>query len=128
MHRIQRIGPLSLAKIQGVMFLVIGLIFGVLYGVIMGIAGVVTMAAGEEEGAMFLILGAASLFGFPILYAVMGFLMGALMAWAYNLAARYIGGLEVELATVEPPAGKPTAGTSEIPEASPEVQAPGAGL
>ena len=102
MHRIQRIGPLSLAKIQGVMFLVIGLIFGVLYGVIMGIAGVVTMSAGEEEGAMFLILGAVSVFGFPIFYAVMGFLMGALMAWAYNLAARYIGGLEVELAAVDP--------------------------
>lgn len=107
MQRIMRIGPLSLAKIQGVMFLVIGLIFGVLYGVIMGVAGAVTMAAGEEEGAMFLILGAVSLFGFPILYAVMGFLMGALMAWAYNLAARHIGGLEVVLTAEEPPAASP---------------------
>jgi len=128
MQRILRIGPLSLAKIQGVMFLVMGLIFGVLYGVIIGIAGIVTMGAGEGEGALFLILGAAAIIGFPIVYGIMGFLMGALMAWAYNLAARFIGGLEVELATVEPPAGKPPASTSEIPEATPEVQAPGAGL
>jgi hypothetical protein len=116
MQRIRRIGPLSLAKIQGVMFLVIGLIIGVLYGVIIGIAGIVTLGAGEEEGMIFMILGAVSIIVFPVIYAAMGFLMGALMAWAYNLAARYIGGLEVELIPGEPGRLEPDAAAPAAPE------------
>ena len=33
----------------------------------------------------------------PVLYGVMGFIFGVLMAVVYNLVARWIGGIEVEV-------------------------------
>jgi hypothetical protein len=36
----------------------------------------------------------------PILYGLIGFLMGALAAWVYNFAARQIGGIQLELRPV----------------------------
>ena len=43
------------------------------------------------------------MFGFgifmPIVYGVMGFIFGILMAAIYNLIARWIGGIEVEVET-----------------------------
>jgi hypothetical protein len=38
----------------------------------------------------------------PIVYGLIGFLMGALTAWAYNFAARQIGGIQLELRPVIP--------------------------
>ena len=34
---------------------------------------------------------------FPIFYGVLGFLTGAVGAWVYNLLAKWIGGVELEL-------------------------------
>jgi hypothetical protein len=33
----------------------------------------------------------------PVFYGVMGFVFGALTAWAYNLVAQRIGGIRLEL-------------------------------
>ena len=33
----------------------------------------------------------------PIMYAIMGFVMGAFSAWVYNFFARRIGGIRLEL-------------------------------
>ncbi|HKM86274.1 MAG TPA: DUF3566 domain-containing protein [Terriglobales bacterium] len=33
----------------------------------------------------------------PVVYGLMGFVMGALGAWVYNLIARWIGGIKLEL-------------------------------
>jgi hypothetical protein len=38
----------------------------------------------------------------PILYGLIGFLIGALTAWVYNFAARKIGGIQLELRPVVP--------------------------
>ena len=38
----------------------------------------------------------------PMVYGLIGFLMGALTAWAYNFAARQIGGIQLELRPVIP--------------------------
>ncbi len=40
--------------------------------------------------------GAFALFA-PVIYGVMGFLLGMISAAIYNLAARFVGGIEVEL-------------------------------
>ena len=42
--------------------------------------------------------GALGLIILPVFYALVGFLVGALHAWVYNLAARYVGGIEIETA------------------------------
>jgi hypothetical protein len=38
----------------------------------------------------------------PIVYGLIGFLMGALTAWVYNFAARRIGGIQLELRPAVP--------------------------
>ena len=97
MHRIRRFGILSMAKIQGVLLLLFGLLFGLLYGIVLAIVGIVAAVSGEKEGAILIVAGVGCMIGFPVLYGGMGFVMGALMAWFYNLIAGRIGGLEVDL-------------------------------
>jgi len=36
----------------------------------------------------------------PVIYGAMGFVIGALTAWIYNLVARRIGGIQLELKPV----------------------------
>lgn len=114
MQRIQRIGVLSLAKIQGLLFLLFGLLFGLLYGLVMCGIGIVAAVSGEKEALILVIAGVAFMVLFPLMYGGMGFVMGALMAWLYNVVARRIGGLEIDIeaapvAAAVPPAAAPPA-------------------
>jgi ABC-type xylose transport system permease subunit len=117
MQRIQRIGVISLAKIQGLLFLLFGLLFGLLYGVIVSIVGIVAAATGEKEALILVIAGVACIIGFPLLYGGMGFVMGALMAWLYNLVARRFGGLEIDLEFA--PAPSAAAPPPAVPQPAP---------
>ncbi len=97
MQRIKSIGVLSLAKIEG------GVMFGIslLFLPFFLLGGLASMMAGGKEGA----LGGGVMIGFaivfPIVYGGMGFVMGAITALIYNLFAKWLGGVEIELA---PPA------------------------
>jgi hypothetical protein len=98
---INRIGVMSSAKLMGVMYAAIGLVFGVLYGLAMMLFGGAIMAAGGEEqaafgGGMMLGMGLAVMVGAPIFYGIAGFIGGALSAFFYNLAAKWVGGMEIE--------------------------------
>ena len=42
-------------------------------------------------------IGIAMAIGMPILYAVMGFIIGVIGAWLYNIIANWIGGIQVEV-------------------------------
>ena len=107
MQRIQRIGVMSLAKIWGLLFLLVGLLFGVLYGLIVSGIGVVAAVSGEKEALLLVVAGVVFMVLFPLMYGGMGFVMGALMAWLYNLVARRFGGLEIDIETVPAPAAAP---------------------
>ena len=107
MQRIQRIGVMSLAKIWGLLFLLVGLLFGVLYGLVMCGIGIVAAVSGEKEALILVVAGVAFMVLFPLMYGGMGFVMGALMAWLYNLVARRFGGLEIDIQTVPVPAAAP---------------------
>ena len=45
----------------------------------------------------FMALGIGFTLFMPIIYAVMGFLVGVTSGWLYNLFAQWIGGIEVEI-------------------------------
>jgi hypothetical protein len=100
---------LSLAKIQGLLFLGFGLLFGVLYGLIVSGIGIVAAASGEKEALLLIIVGVVFMVLVPLLYGGMGFAMGALMAWLYNVVARRIGGLEIDIETGPAAAAVPAA-------------------
>ncbi|HEY9402206.1 MAG TPA: hypothetical protein VIQ24_05905 [Pyrinomonadaceae bacterium] len=98
---VKRIGVLSLAKVQGVVMAAIGLIIGLIYGLFFIIFGAVMMSTGAKgagsAAAGGLVGGLAMMIIIPVFYAVIGFTIGALSAFIYNVAANAIGGLELEL-------------------------------
>jgi hypothetical protein len=97
MQKIRSVGVLSVAKMFGIIHACIGLLV-IPLGVFAGLAA---MASGDKDaalgGAMFVVFGIFA----PVFYGALGFLMGALMAWIYNVAAKRLGGIELELETVQ---------------------------
>ena len=97
--KLKRIGPLSCAKMAGVLYAALGLIFGffvsaaALFGVALG-AG-----ASDEPGmAVFgLLFGVGAIVVLPIVYGLLGFVSALVGAALYNLVARVTGGIELEL-------------------------------
>lgn len=99
---IRRIGVLSLGKVMALMYAGIGLVFGVLYALFALVGGGAMMAMGDGgEGAlgggMMMGMGLAAVIVLPILYGVFGFIGGIISAFFFNLAAKYAGGLELEV-------------------------------
>lgn len=93
MQRIKSVGVLSCAKMLGVLYGCIGL----LVIPIALIAGMASMATQQTNSA---ISGAAMLaFGIlaPVFYGAVGFVGGAIGAWIYNLIAKRLGGIEIQL-------------------------------
>jgi len=93
MVQIKKFGVLQTAKIAAVMYFAISLIFVIPFGLITLIAG----ATGGREGAAGAIFGGVFIIFMPIIYAVMGFVFVALGCLFYNLIAKYVGGIEIEI-------------------------------
>jgi Transmembrane domain of unknown function (DUF3566) len=75
----------------------------------------VTASAASPQG--YSALGATalillSLFA-PVIYGLLGFLVGALSAWLYNVTAKYVGGIRLELRDTNS-IGSPTKGIGLI--------------
>jgi hypothetical protein len=93
-HRLLQIPPIRFGVVLG---LINGLI-GLLVAPIILLAGGVIAATEAPKllGIPWLFVGAGALF-MPLIHAVGGFLMGILLAMAYNFAARWTGGIELVL-------------------------------
>lgn len=91
MQKLNKIGVLSVAKINAVIGAILGLIWGILAAII-GTTFAVLGGLGALAG-----LGLWSIIVFPIVYALIGFVGGAIGAFLYNLVAGWVGGIEVEL-------------------------------
>jgi hypothetical protein len=98
---IRKVGVLSLGKLMGVMYAGIGLLLGLLYALIAVVGGGAMLAMGGEEGAfgggMMMGVGLAAVVVAPIAYGLIGFIGGLISAWFFNLAAKYTGGLELDV-------------------------------
>lgn len=98
MHVIKKIGVGSAARIYGLTLAGIGAIIGIPYGLFV-LAFIGTEAAGLPFGSGFILI---IILGIPIFYGVLGFLLGGLFAWMYNLVASKVGGLEIDLSEQKP--------------------------
>ena len=92
---VKRVGPLSLAKITGVVYAAIGLIFGCLFGLVSLMGSAVSQQPPNPVFGVF--LGAGAVIFLPLIYGGLGFLMSLLMAVLYNFVAGHVGGIELEL-------------------------------
>ncbi len=89
---IKSIDIISWAKIHALF----GIVFGLIYGILFAILGSAIGATFEMPGAT--TLGLSAIIVFPIIFGIMAFICGAIMAFFYNIFAGKIGGIEIELA------------------------------
>jgi len=103
---IKRFGVISVAKMYGLLMFIFGLVFGVIYGLILIVFGAAISALGPGSdatagGVSTVVMGIAMMIGLPLVYGVMGFVMGAIGALIYNGVAGIIGGIKFELEGVQ---------------------------
>jgi hypothetical protein len=96
---IRRVGPLSCAKIFGILQALVGLMMGGIFFLI-SLIGTFATAADAPFGPLRAFFGVAAIFFFPVLYGCMGFLVGLVGAALYNVLADSIGGIQVDLSEV----------------------------
>jgi hypothetical protein len=116
MNEIKRIEPVSAGKIVGLFMAMVGFFIGLMIAVVSVIFSAVgptlfsqlsqfsqlSAAGGQSFPAMdmlpiFGLVGVVAIVAFPVIYGVVGFIWGAVGAAVYNLLARRIGGVKVEL-------------------------------
>jgi hypothetical protein len=97
--RLKRIAPLKAGIVLGILYTLLGLLIVPFFM----LAGFGAMAAASRNGGapipFAFLFGAGALF-VPILYGVMGFVLGVLTAAIYNLVAKWTGGIEVTVEDV----------------------------
>jgi transmembrane protein DUF3566 len=99
-RRIKRISPLQAGKMLGALYACMGLILLPFFA-LAAVAGAFAPSTEQSAGASAPALFVGMMFGFgifmPIIYGVMGFIGGIIAAALYNVFARWIGGIEVEV-------------------------------
>jgi hypothetical protein len=103
MFRLRSVGVLSSAKIFAVIQAAIGVLVGFVL-LLVAILGAAFAPAHQKLGMAGMIILAVLA---PVFYAIIGFVMGAIWAFVYNLAAQSIGGLELQLDAVIVPTYAP---------------------
>ncbi len=86
---IKHVGVLSVAKIEGLIGVVLGLILGIM---VAALGAVTSLVPGMTAFAGF---GVLSIVIFPIIYGILMFICGAIGAFLYNLFAGWVGGVDL---------------------------------
>lgn len=81
---VRRVGALSVGKISLVTY---GLVAGVI-GLVLAVVALFTAGPWAAIGV---------LIGVPVFYGIAGFLGGLLFTWLYNVAAGWVGGVEIDV-------------------------------
>jgi hypothetical protein len=90
---VKRIAPLQAGKMLGLLYGILGLII-IPFFLIMSVFAS-QLPAQQRVGMM--AFGAGFAVFVPVIYGAIGFIFGALTAAIYNLVAKWIGGIEVEV-------------------------------
>ena len=101
MLRITRVRAVSVAKIMGTIYALLGLLIGLAFAGFGAIAGTLAANIGADESQLLVISGMAvysmvAIVAMPIMYGIMGFIGGLIMGAFYNLVAGWVGGIEIE--------------------------------
>jgi hypothetical protein len=92
---IKRIAPVSIAKVAGVLYALLGVLLGGIFSLVAMAGGAASRTAG---GAGFgAVIGVGAIVFFPILYGCVAFVFALIGAWLYNVAGGWVGGVEIDL-------------------------------
>lgn len=117
--RIRSFGVLQTGIVVGALYAVLGLVF-LIFFVPIGILGIVFSGETDEGVLPFIAFLVMGLF-MPIMYGVMGFIMGMIACLIYNGVARFTGGIEIELVDLPSTAALPGS-TPAMPTAPPPTR------
>jgi hypothetical protein len=90
---IKRIEPFPCAKLAGTLYAILGFLIGIIFS-LFALGGAGMMGALPFGGAMF---GIGAIIILPLVYGCIGFVAVLIMASVYNLAAKWVGGLEIQV-------------------------------
>ena len=93
---VRRFGVLSVAKIMGVLYALIGLIVGAFISLFALVGAAFLSSNSGMGGGASVLFGVGAIILLPILYGILGFVGGVITAALYNLLAGMIGGIEIE--------------------------------
>jgi hypothetical protein len=97
MKRISMIEPWSVMKISAIGYGAMGLVEGVMFGFVLTFVPLADKSGGHMPRVFGPIFGILAIVFLPPLFAVFGALMAGIGAAIYNLSAKYVGGIEVEV-------------------------------
>jgi hypothetical protein len=124
MFRIRRFGVMKTATVVAVMYMLIVAIFVVPIALITLLIAPSQGQAGGAAAVGILTFGVLAILG----YGLLGWVFTALALALYNVAAGWVGGIEVQVETVAPPPPMPVWGTTTtqapLPPAAPPPVAP----
>ena len=89
---IKRVDPFQCGKVGGALYAFMGFLVGALFALMAGILGP-SLSQVPFAGSF----GIAALIVLPIIYGIIGFIMCVIMAAVYNLIAKWVGGLQIEV-------------------------------
>jgi hypothetical protein len=89
--RITRISPWQAGKIAAIVYFLFSLIILIPFSLLTMLAPSPPPGSPPRHGLVIALI-------FPFIYALVGLLLVPLFCWLYNLAARFVGGLEVVVA------------------------------
>ena len=95
--KIKKIGVTSLAVIQGIIGVFIGIIAALFFNLMMSGMNALAGFTGMEDSFPVMNFGFIGIIIFPIMYGIFGFIGGRILGLLYNLAAGLFGGIELEL-------------------------------
>ena len=92
---IKRFQPLSVGKVAGLLYGAMGLFVGVIVSLATTLGGL----AGRDTfgGLAGGLVGIGAIVLLPIFYGGLGFIVAIIAAWLYNLAAGFVGGIEIDV-------------------------------
>lgn len=94
MHtRLVHLDPMSVAKIYAALLATIGFIAGLLLAAALIFNSLMYASEGDIQGMVMLGLSVAAIVVLPLLYGLLGFIVGMLVSWLFNLVAKRIGGI-----------------------------------
>jgi hypothetical protein len=92
-RRIKRFAPLQLGKIMALGYGIMGLLFCPVFL----ISSLLASHLPNQQRAGIMALGTGFAVLMPFFYAALGFIFGVVGAFIYNVLAKWVGGIEVEV-------------------------------
>jgi hypothetical protein len=96
---VRGVNALSIGKVAGIVYACIGLLAGTIIALVSLLGGFAGLMSRDSGGAplISMFLGVGAVLVFPILYGIVGAIVATIIGAAYNLAARVVGGIELDV-------------------------------